>query len=102
MLRRSDWCVRNLGQDNDEEQQMDLQGIREALHRQPFAPFTIRLVDGRKLPVSHPDFVAVGPRRAIVIGPDNSWMVLEPLLIVSLDYDGKHRSRTNRRKRSNA
>ena len=78
---------------------MDLQGIRDALHRQPFEPFTIRLADGRKLPVHHPDFVAVGPRRAIVIGQDNSWLVLEPLLIVSLDYDGKHRPRANRRKR---
>ena len=78
---------------------MDLQGIREALHRQPFEPFTIRLADGRKLPVRHPDFVAVGPRRAIVIGPDNSWSVIEPLLIVSLDYDSKRRPRTNRRKR---
>jgi len=80
---------------------MDLQGIREALHRQPFEPFTIRLADGRKIAVRHPDFVAVGHRRAIVIGPDNSWSVVEPLLIVSLDYDGKHRSRTNRRKKSN-
>jgi hypothetical protein len=79
---------------------MDLQGIREALHRQPFAPFNIRLADGRKLPVRHPDFVAVGPRRAIVIGPDNSWSVVEPLLIVSLDYDGKHHPRGNRRKKS--
>ena len=66
---------------------MDLQGIREALHRQPFEPFTICLADGRKLPVRHPDFVAVGTRRAIVIGPDNSWSVVEPLLIVSLDYN---------------
>lgn len=80
---------------------MDLQGIRDALHRQPFEPFSIRLADGRKLPVRHPDFVAVGPRRAIVIGPDNSWMVLEPLLIVSLDYDGKHRPQTKRHKKSN-
>ena len=79
---------------------MDLQGIREALHRQPFEPFTIRLADGRKLPVRHSDFVAVGPRRAIVIGPDDSWSVVEPLLIVSLDYNTKRRQKANRRKRS--
>jgi hypothetical protein len=56
------------------------------------------LADGRRLPVRHPDFVAVGSRRAIVIGPDNSWSVVEPLLIVSLDYNGKRRSHTKRRK----
>lgn len=81
---------------------MDLQGIREALHRQPFEAFTIRLADGRKLAVGHPDFVAVGPRRAIVIGPDDSWCVVEPLLIVSLDYDGKRRRRVNQRKKGRA
>ncbi len=66
---------------------MELNGIKEALHRQPFQPFAIRLADGRTLPISHPDFVAVGTRLAIVVAPDNSWSVLEPLLIVSLDYD---------------
>jgi len=81
---------------------MDLQGIREALHRQPFESFSIRLADGRSLPVPHPEMVAVGNRRLIVVEPDDSWLVIEPLLIVSLDYDGKHHRRTNRRKKGNA
>jgi len=77
---------------------MDLQGIREALHRQPFEPFNIRLADGRSVPVRHPDFVAVGKRRIIIVEPNDSWLVVEPLLIVSLDYDGKRRPRMNRHK----
>jgi len=81
---------------------MDLQGIREALHRQPFESFCIRLADGRSLDVPHPEMVAVGNRRLIVVEPDDSWLVIEPLLIVSLDYNGKRRARTNRRKRHNA
>ena len=67
---------------------MDIQGIRQALHKEPFEPFRIRLVDGRALPVPHQDFVALAPRRLVVVGEDNSWTVVEPLLIVSLDYDG--------------
>jgi hypothetical protein len=67
---------------------MDIQGIREALHRQPFEPFSIRLADGRSLPVPHPDFVAIGPRRLVVVAADDSWSVVEPLLIVSLDANG--------------
>jgi len=66
---------------------MDLNGIREAIRRQPFQPFKIRLADGRSLPVSHPEYVAIGTRLAIVVAEDNSWSVLEPLLIVSLDYE---------------
>jgi hypothetical protein len=65
---------------------MDMAGLREALHKQPFEPFTIRLADGRSLPVPHPDFVALTPRRVIVGAEDDSWAVVEPLLIVSLDY----------------
>jgi hypothetical protein len=78
---------------------MDLQGLREALRREPFEPFAIRLADGRVLPVPHPEFVAVGPRRAIVIAQDNSWSVVEPLLIVSLDYNGQTGGNGKRRRK---
>ena len=66
---------------------MDIAGVREALHKQPFEPFAIRLADGRSLPVPHRDFVALTPRRVIVGAEDDSWAVVEPLLIVSLDYE---------------
>ena len=72
---------------------MDVAGVREALHRQPFEPFAIRLADGRSLPVRHPDFVAVRTRRIVVVGEDDSTLMIEPLLIVSLDY---HRAKNNR------
>ncbi len=64
---------------------MDLQGVLEALRRQPFKPFGILLADGRRLSVTHPEAVAVGRRLIIVVNPDDSWTVVEPLLIVSLD-----------------
>ncbi len=66
---------------------MDVAGIRETLRRQPFEPFTIRLADGRSLEVRRPEFVAVGNRRMVVISEDEveSWSVIEPLLIVSLE-----------------
>jgi hypothetical protein len=66
---------------------MDIQGIREALHREPFQPFTIRLADGRGLPVPHSDYVALGQRRIIIVDQNDHWSVIEPLLIVSLDYN---------------
>jgi len=67
---------------------MDIQGIREAVRRQPFEPFSIRLADGRALPVPHPDFVAIGPRRIVIVGADDSWSVVEPLSVASLDSNG--------------
>ena len=65
---------------------MDLQGIRDALRRRPFETFLIRLADGRDLVVSHPEAIALGQRRVIIVLPDDSWSVIEPLLVVSLDY----------------
>ena len=64
---------------------MDIARIREALHKQPFKPFTIRLADGRSLAVPHPDFVALSKRRIVVVAEDDSWTVVEPPLVVSLD-----------------
>jgi hypothetical protein len=67
---------------------MDIDGIRVALHKEPFQRFTIRLAAGCALPVPHPDFVALAPRRLIVVAEDSSWSVVEPLMVVSLDYEG--------------
>ena len=65
---------------------MDFESLREALHHQPFEPFSIRMADGRVLPVPHPDFVAAVPRRVVVVAEDGSWSQLEPRLIASLEY----------------
>ena len=46
---------------------MDLEGLREAVRRQPFQPLTIRLADGRAMTIRHPEFVAVGNRRVILV-----------------------------------
>ena len=64
---------------------MDIKGVQELLHRQPFEPFTIHLADGRAFPVPHRDFVALTPRRVIVGFEDDSWAIVEPILIVSLE-----------------
>ena len=35
--------------------------IRDAMHRAPFKGFTVRLSDGRRFTIAHPDFVSVSP-----------------------------------------
>jgi hypothetical protein len=65
---------------------MNLEAIRDALHRQPFQSFNLRLADGRALYVPHPDFVAVSPRRVIHLTPEGASTFIEPLLILSIDY----------------
>jgi len=70
---------------------MDLNGLREALRKEPFEPFIIRLADGRSLTVSHPEFLAVGQRRAVLIQEDDSCIWLEPLLVSSVEWPGPKR-----------
>jgi len=64
---------------------MDLKSIRNALHEQPFRPFELCLADGRRVPVKHPEFVAMNQRIVIVIDEESNTRILEPLLIVSLE-----------------
>jgi hypothetical protein len=60
--------------------------FKAMLHLQPFKPFTIRMADGRTFQVSHPDFVAQSPsgRTVIVFQPDESYSVLDLLLMTKL------------------
>jgi hypothetical protein len=78
---------------------MDLEGIREALHKPPFQPFVMRLADGRALPVPHPDFVAVGKRRLVVIDESDGWPFVEPLLVASVEETKKPAGRNGKKPR---
>jgi hypothetical protein len=78
---------------------MDLRVFREALRREPFEPFVLRLADRRSLSVFHPDFVAIGKRRLVVIEQDDSCSILQPPLIVSLDQMKKAPPGGNGKKR---
>lgn len=68
---------------------MDINVLRETLHKTPFQPFRIRLADGREFYVPHPDFVALSHRTVAVISHQTDAVtVLEPLLIISLELGG--------------
>jgi hypothetical protein len=45
--------------------------------------------------------LSINPRRIIVVADDGSWSVVEPLLMVSLDYDqqGKKTGNGSRKKK---
>jgi hypothetical protein len=36
-----------------------IEQVRDAMHKQPFRGFIVRLVDGRNFQIKHPDFVSV-------------------------------------------
>ncbi len=65
---------------------MHVDTIRQAIRRQPFVPFFLRMNDGRVFHVPHPEYVAASPREVYVIDPaTNAGTFLEPVLIASLE-----------------
>jgi hypothetical protein len=68
---------------------MTIQQVRDAMHRMPFTPFTVHLIDGRSFIVNHPDFIAVSPEprdRGVTIYEGRRVHYLDVLLIQSLDH----------------
>lgn len=51
-------------------------------------PFVFRLSDGTRVPVTHPDFVAVSPGQVLVIGADEAVTKIDPLHIVAIEEPG--------------
>ena len=80
---------------------MDLNSIRNALHKQPFQPFALCLADVRRVPVAHPEFVAMNNRVVVVLDEQSFSKTIESLLIVSLEpipapgkgENGRHKKR---------
>jgi hypothetical protein len=73
----------------------------EALYKvhtaRPFVPFYLRLGDGQKLPVSHPEMLAYAPksRLATLYLKDGSFEIVDLLLVTGLQVmpNGRKRQR---------
>lgn len=63
---------------------LNLQHVRDRLGPD-FAPFKIRLSDGRTFDVPHPDFIAVGRGIVVLVDAQDRTHTIDPLHIVSLD-----------------
>jgi len=66
---------------------MTVEQLKNVLHAQPFRPFTIHMGDGRVFFVKHRDFISRSPsgRTLIVHGDDDSFSVLDMLLVTELE-----------------
>jgi hypothetical protein len=66
---------------------MTIDELRATLRQDPFRPFTMHMVDGRTFRVMHRDYMALSPsgRTVIVFQPDESYSVLDMLLMSELE-----------------
>ncbi|MDX1969903.1 MAG: hypothetical protein SFV23_22205 [Planctomycetaceae bacterium] len=61
--------------------------LTQAHNARPFQPFRIHLADGRTLEVPHPECLAYAPqgRTFIVVKADESFEIIDLLLVTSLE-----------------
>jgi hypothetical protein len=70
---------------------MNIEQLRAAYKAEPFAPFVLHLADGREIPVRHRDFLMLFPSgRTIIVGqPDESFNIVDTLLVTDLEFKPK-------------
>jgi hypothetical protein len=62
---------------------MNMEAIRERLTRRPFEPFVLRLSNGDAHEVRHPENLALGKNRLIVVDPNLDRVVHVSLIHVN-------------------
>ena len=63
---------------------MNLERIREKLSN-GFKPFVLELSSGKRVPVLHPDFVAIGQGVVVVVGQNDAVSTLGALHITAIE-----------------
>lgn len=66
---------------------MTIEQLRTTLGTKPFQPFAVRMADGRKFPIPHPDFLSMSPvgRTAVIFHPDGAASIVDLLLMTELE-----------------
>jgi hypothetical protein len=62
---------------------MNLNRIRERLEN-GFRPFLLELSSGKRVPVPHPDFIAIGKGVVVVLGKNDSITTADALHITAI------------------
>ena len=75
---------------------LSLKTIRERLHKVPFKPFEMRLTDGRRIRIVHPDFVALGGSVVVVTDETDGVQEVDALHVVSLDPLSRQKKRNGK------
>jgi hypothetical protein len=70
---------------------MTIESLEPAHKSRPFRPFSLRLADGRSIPVPHPEFLAFNGkgRTALVTDEGEGFDIVDLLLVVPLSFEGQ-------------
>jgi hypothetical protein len=79
---------------------MTIERVKELYDAKPFQPFVIHLADGREIPVHHREFILSAPsdRTIYVTQPDDSFNIIDLLLVTDLELKGVRNGSSKRRR----
>ena len=80
---------------------MTKEQIRSLYNAVPFEAFRVHMANGRSVDVPHSDFMPLSPtgRRLIVDKPNDSFEVIDILLVTSVETFPKNGAKSRRRRR---
>lgn len=66
---------------------MTVAKLKEVYELQPFRPFTLRLADGRAIPVLHREFMMAAPSGQVVVvmQPDDTMNIIDLNLVTDIE-----------------
>ena len=73
---------------------MNSQLIRERWHRDT-KPFVFRLSDGTRVPVAHPDFMAMAPGQIFVLSKIGRVTYIDPLHVLAMEDVPQKKAKSN-------
>lgn len=85
---------------NGEKPAMSIEQLQAIHQAAPFRPFTIHVADGRQFDVPHREFLSHSPRgrTIIVYHDDDSFSVLDLLLVTELEVSNGAKPSTRKRR----
>jgi hypothetical protein len=68
---------------------MTKDAVQEMQYAEPFKPFSLRLADGKTIPVPHPEFLAIAPTGStvIVFGDGEKFSILDISLVTAIEFN---------------
>ena len=77
---------------------MTIEQVKNLYNAAPFKPFVIHMADGREIPVKHREFMATAPsgRTVVVYEPDDSFNIVDLLLVTSFEVKNGTESHEHR------
>lgn len=78
---------------------MTIERLRTLHQARPFRPFTIHMADGKRIRITHPETLAYSPsgRTIVVTLPDESFHMIDLLMVVRLEVSDRAARRGRRR-----